>query len=87
MDLLRKLFKPKSVAAITASLQTMMGQLQAHETAKAGEIGELVEKMNELQQQRLNAEAEKQLAGVVYNNLAAIFNNPHVDVTKSWKPS
>jgi len=66
--------KPKSVAAITSSLQTMMIELADLQVEKGQEIDDIVEAMNNLQQQRLNAEAERQLAAVVRTNLSSIFN-------------
>ena len=66
--------KPKSVEAITASLQTMMIELSDLQIEKGLEIADIVEAMNNLQQQRLNAEAERQLAAVVRTNLSSIFN-------------
>ena len=74
MDLFRKVFKPKSVAAITASLQTMMSQLTEHKETKTQEISKIDDKIVSLNLDRGAAASEIELAEKVFGNLKKIFN-------------
>jgi len=73
MDLFRKVFKPKSVAAITASLTTMMSQLTEHKEAKNQEIKKIDDRIATLHVDRTSAAGEIALAEKVFGNLQKIF--------------
>jgi hypothetical protein len=69
----RKIFKPKSVADITSSLQTMMCQLVDHMENQNKKVQDIEKEILELNVEKNGAKSEIELAQKVHGNLQDIF--------------